>query len=93
MLNRGQRFSNKLFLFKYTDSKQDFSQFAVIVSKKISKSAVERNRIRRKIFTAIRLKLGDLKKNLKCVVIPHKHITTVEYQDIENQINFFFKHI
>lgn len=54
--NRGQTVRGPLFSVKYlkNDRRKTF-RLAVVVSKKVNKSAVVRNRIRRRIFEAVRL--------------------------------------
>ena len=39
----------------HTPNSRHFQRFAVVVSKKVAKSAVQRNRIRRRVYEAIRL--------------------------------------
>ena len=53
-------------------------RFAVVVSKKVLKSAVGRNRIRRRVFEAIRLELPKFKK-------PQDSIFVVFNPDIKNK--------
>lgn len=78
-------------MFKYDQSRKAESQFAMIVSKKISPKAVERNRLRRQISAGLRLHLNLIQKPMNCVIIPHKHILEANYQDIETQLVFFLK--
>lgn len=50
VLNFGKKISSQYFnAFLLSDTDKDGSQFGVIVSNKVSKSAVERNRIKRTI--------------------------------------------
>jgi len=80
-------------LFKYDYSRESESKFAIIVSKKISKKAIERNKIRRKIYAVLRLNLTLIQQPINCVIIPHKHILEFDYQDIEAQLVFFLNKI
>jgi ribonuclease P protein component len=41
----------------YNNNEKGFERFAVVISKKIIKSAVGRNRVRRRVYEAIRLEL------------------------------------
>lgn len=52
-LNNSLHLSNLLFTLRYAKSKSENSRFVFIVSKKVSKSAVVRNRIRRQMSEAI----------------------------------------
>lgn len=59
--SRGQVVRSKLFITKYThNSRRKQPRIAVVVSKKVMKSAVKRNRIRRRMYELIRLELPAL---------------------------------
>ena len=65
-------------------------RYAVVVSKKIAKSAVKRNRIRRRVYEAIRLvkqeeKFDEKKDNI--FVIYAKDIETMPFQDLKALIS------
>lgn len=61
----GQAVRSRQLTLKYTRNKhRKHSRFAVVVSKKVHKSAVGRNRIRRRIYEIIRHELPK---------IPHAH--------------------
>ncbi len=54
----GQAIRSHLITVKYTNNpRRSHSRFAVVVSKKVLKSAVGRNRIRRRIYEVVRLEL------------------------------------
>lgn len=58
----GQAIRSHLITIKYvTNPRRDHSRFAVVVSKKVHKSAVGRNRIRRRIFEVIREEMPNFK--------------------------------
>ena len=44
----------------FMPNEKGFTRVAVVVSKKVAKSAVERNKIRRKVFEALRVNFGLL---------------------------------
>ncbi len=46
----------------FADNTRGFTRVAVVVSKKVEKSAVGRNRIRRRIYEALRVNLGQIPK-------------------------------
>ncbi len=63
LYRNGQGSSNKLFSVKHNlNSTRVHPRFAVIVSKKIFKSAVKRNRVRRRLYEIIRRHLGEIEK-------------------------------
>ena len=53
----------------FNDNPKKFTRFAVVVSKKVLKTAVGRNRIRRRIYEAIRLNLDTFPKNRDYIFI------------------------
>lgn len=58
----GQAIRSRLITIKYvTNPHRSHSRFAVVVSKKVHKSAVGRNRMRRRIFEVIRHELPQFK--------------------------------
>ncbi len=66
-----------------------FQRFSVVVSKKIDKRAVVRNRIRRRVYEAIRLYKKEQNFNIPkdfIFVIYNKDYTNCPFQDIQKQI-------
>ncbi len=92
LFDKGNLYRDKYFVFKYINSDSKDSQFAVIVSKKISKKAVKRNKIRRQIFEAIRLNI-DMANNVTAIVISKARIQDAKYQEINDSIVQFFNQI
>lgn len=57
----GQAVRTRIMTVKYINNpRREHSRFAVVVSKKVHKSAVGRNRIRRRIYEIVRLELPKL---------------------------------
>ena len=61
----------------FAENTKGFTRIAVVVSKKVAKSAVERNRIRRRIYEALR-------KNLEYVPKKNDYIFVVFSKDVKN---------
>ena len=55
ILEKGLEATSKLFIARYNKNNRNSGGFCVIISRKISNKAVDRNKARRKIFEAIRL--------------------------------------
>ena len=59
----GQTVRGPIIAMKFaTNPKRQDYRLAVVVSKKVSKSAVKRNRIRRRLFEAVRLEADGFKE-------------------------------
>ena len=58
----GQAVRNHSIILKYVPNKhRDVPRVAVVISKKTLKSAVRRNRIRRRVYELVRLRLPNIK--------------------------------
>jgi ribonuclease P protein component len=67
-------------------------KFAVVVSKKVSKSAVTRNRIRRRIFEWIRLNLKELDQTQLTMIFVHTDsVANLRHEDLCLQLEYLFK--
>jgi ribonuclease P protein component len=66
---RGRSFFSPYFVIKYGFSSLPHPRFAVIVSTRVSKRAVERNRIKRIVRESLRLSLEDFKPGDYVVIV------------------------
>ena len=69
IFKNGKSIFNKIIGMKIVFNELDNSRFGIIVSNKISKKAVKRNKIKRQIRSILRKKLEILNKNIDCTVI------------------------
>ena len=68
----------------FVENTRGFTRFAVVVSKKVEKSAVGRNRMRRRIYEALRLNMENLPKRMDYVfVVYSKDIMKMPFKEIE----------
>lgn len=64
------------------------SRIAVVISKKVLKSAVRRNRVRRRIYEQLRIALPRIKKTHDIVIIvTMSEFLTMEAPELEAHIN------
>lgn len=94
VLKKGNQLAVDLFIIRFLKEKlPDISpHFSVIVSAKLSTKAVERNRLKRKIFETIRVNtLNQTKLPFKIVIIPKKKALKAEYKNIEKSTKDFIK--
>lgn len=72
----------------YAANQRGFQRFAVVVSKKVLKSAVGRNRIRRRVYEAIRLEIGDFKvKQDSIFVIYNKNVAEMPFLELRRLVH------
>lgn len=69
-----------------TRNDNDPSRFAFVVSSKVAKEAVDRNRIKRVISEAVRLSLLEIKPGLDVVFLARPTITRVPTSDIMKEV-------
>jgi len=89
----GQIFQGKFFgllLAKQEDQKQN-PRFAMIVSNKVAKKAVDRNQIRRWVSEALRSFLPQIKNPMDGVFLVKKTALGTDYQQIKKEIELLFK--
>ena len=71
----------------FTENKKGFTRVAVVVSKKVMKSAVGRNRIRRRIYEAIRINFDKIPKNMDYIFVVYTNkLKDIPFKEIENNI-------
>ncbi|MBR5621468.1 ribonuclease P protein component [Candidatus Saccharibacteria bacterium] len=67
----------------YNDNARGFQRFGVVVSKKVEKTAVKRNRIRRRVYEAIRAEMPNFKlKRDSIFVVYSKEIATISFEEL-----------
>lgn len=75
----------------YNENSRGFQRFAVVVSKKIEKSAVGRNRIRRRVYEAIRTEFENApRKHDYIFVVYSKDVATMDFMELRTLVNSLF---
>lgn len=89
VLSRGKVVRQNNIALKYIFNKQQSSyRVAVVVSKKVSKSAVVRNRIRRRIYEAVRLYPKNITEPIDLVFFVYSQtLKDTSFKEIQAQIN------
>jgi ribonuclease P protein component len=80
---RGRRFQSEYFSFLAAKNNRSISRFAVVVSAKVSKKAVARNRVRRQLNEIIRLHQQKIKPGLDMVLIVKEAAVGAKYRTLE----------
>lgn len=76
----------------FASNTRNHQRFAVVISKKVIKSAVGRNRVRRRVYEAIRLNLPEFKDNKDCIfVIYSKTIKDIDFKELKELIKNLLK--
>lgn len=91
VFKNGRSSFSKILGIKAAINGSGTSRFGILVSNKISKKAVERNRIKRQIREVIRLELKKIKPGFDVVIITLPAVFGQSYREIEVAINHNFK--
>lgn len=83
---KGKQVSTDLFNYVYLQEDTKRKQIGFVVSKKISKKAVARNKIRRRLSEAVRLLLPRIKPGVKAIFFVKQKIKNSSYQEIYDRV-------
>lgn len=83
----GQTIRESKISLVFASNSRNKQRYAVVVSKKVLKSAVGRNRIRRRVYEVIRELLPKINKPVDCIfVVYSKETATMDYRELKSLI-------
>jgi ribonuclease P protein component len=88
---KGEKFQSHLFGLLVYPIDNPVSRFGFVISTKLSKRAVKRNRAKRILREQVRLLLPKIKPGFDVVFLGKKALLEVTYQEIGNEIKRLFK--
>lgn len=91
VFNNGRAFHLKELGIRCIENNMDVCRFGFLVSTKISKSAVKRNKLKRQLSEIIRLNLDKIKPGYDCVVITRPGILDKNHEELETALKTIFK--
>lgn len=91
IFKEGKGFKGGSLLFKFIPSALKHNRFAFVVSQKVSKSAVKRNRIRRVLKEMFKKNFYNLEKNIDGVLIVFPGFKYEEWGKVEKDLIDIFK--
>ncbi len=89
VFHHGQRFGNRHFQFYYLKNRKSTNRLGIIVSKKVSKRAVVRNKVKRRIRASYQQEMANIAQGYDMIIIAKKRCAEDPYQDL----NRSFKHL
>ena len=90
VMKQGKGFRQGFLFLKINQNDLDISRFGFIVSKKNSKKAVVRNRLKRQLREVVKVTLPNIKKGIDCVLIALSGAEDKSFQEIEESIAKIF---
>lgn len=91
VFKNGKGFKEDFLILKVLKNDLENSRFAFIVSQKVSKKAVLRNKIRRRLSELVRLKIKEIKKGLDIVLLALPGLEERNFWETEETINKLFQ--
>ena len=91
VFNKGFYFSGNFLLLKTVKNDLPISRFGFIISKKISKKAVERNRVKRLLRESVRLARKDIRTGFDAVFISKAGIVDKEFKEMNSIVEELLK--
>lgn len=91
VLSRGKTFHSDYIYVKIAPISADPSIFTCVVSLKVSKKAVERNKLKRRARYIIRKVMPEIKKAQGIIVFFRKGSEKLNFQELEREIIGIFK--
>lgn len=88
---RGEGFKQDFLFLKILKNSLKFSRFGFVVSKKISKKATVRNKIRRRLSEIIKANLPKIEKAWDGIIIVDCGIKDKNFREVEATIEKLFK--
>lgn len=97
LIKNGDKLESHFLVIRKTPNELSHNRYAVNVSKKLEKSAVKRNRLRRRIYEIVRLleKSENIKNERKLDIIffARKPLLTMNYMEIEEALTSLLKNL
>jgi ribonuclease P protein component len=90
IFKKGQSFKQDFLILKTLKNNLTFSRFCFVVPKKVSKKAVDRNKIKRRIRQAVRL-ITNFENNTDNLIIALSEAKEKTFQEIEQTLRKLFK--
>lgn len=90
---KGKTIRTSTLSLVYAVNDHHIQRFGVVVSKKVLKSAVGRNRIRRRVYEAIRLELPEFTESYDCLfVVFNKSIIDMPFRELRRLVHDLLEH-
>lgn len=91
VVKQGKYVSERFLILKFAENQLENTRIGFVVSKKISKKAVQRNKIKRRLREVCRQELSALKTGFDVIFFAKQSINTGEFIDIQNTVKQLFK--
>ena len=91
VFNKGKYYQKDFIKIKFLKNDLEINRFGLVIGLKISKKAVQRNKIKRQLEEVIQSELEQMKKGIDIVILVQPEIIEKEYQEIKEVLIELFK--
>jgi ribonuclease P protein component len=91
VFKEGKGAKEGFLFFKWAPNKLKISRFGFVVSQKVSKKAVLRNKIKRRLREIIRARTPRIKKGIDGIFIASQGLIEKNYKELERLVDIIFK--
>ena len=91
VFKKGKNSGSEFLFLKLRKNDLEISRFGFILSKKISKNATVRNKIKRRLREIIRKELGNIKSGFDIVIVAKPKIVGKDYLEIREEVGGLLK--
>lgn len=91
VFKKGKGFKEDFLYLKIVKNNLKNSRFGFVVSNKISKKAVVRNKVKRRLRNLVELKLQETKKGIDGAIIVMPGLDISSFWELEDKVNKLFK--
>lgn len=86
IFKEGKTLKGNYVFLKYSKGEDDKIKIGFVVSKKVSKLAVTRNKAKRRMREIVRLRKKEIKDGMRIIIIALSPIKNAGYEEIEKDI-------
>lgn len=92
VFKEGKSFYDQIFTLKILKNNLEVNRLCVVISAKVSKKSVDRNKLKRRVRAIFYSKKEELKKGFDFLILTKKDINNQDFLMIKKSINdLFFK--
>jgi len=91
VFKNGKYYQQEFIRIKILKNDLEIDRFGFPIGLRISKKAVQRNKIKRRLEEIIRLKLNQMKSGFDIIILVNPEIIEKSYQEIEKALISLFK--
>lgn len=91
IFKNGLNFKDSFLVLKVSKNNLEITRFGFIISQKVSKKAVIRNKIRRRLSGIIWSNFKEIKKGIDIVIICLPGLEKKDFLELKNSVNKIFK--